>query len=399
MICHNLNNKESGFINDRKLKVGFVFFNHIGHIYHSAPVAFELSYNKHFDVTFVVSSEEIAGVLRRIWNLYPNNKCKIRIMKPGIFYGILRIIRRMQLFGHRRNRKQYPKANDMLRVNYQYVMSFDALVTSTDNLHYIMEKRKNIQRDIKLITIFHGMEPFYRLSSELRYIGYDFYLLAGSFGYNYLLKRGIATKENAKIVGYPKFDIALQSEKKSFFTDNKPVVVYTPHWNQELSSWDKWGIQILEIFLNNEDFNLIFAPHIMTSKKDMTIPDEFYSASNIILDLDSLALVDMTYMNNADIYLGDVSSQINEFVVKPRPCVFLNPGGLDWKNIEGMELWNLGEVVDNIRDVKKAISNAKEEHDNYKTIQIEFLNERYTSSKLSGGKRGAKAILEFLIKS
>ena len=39
----------------------------------------------------------------------------------------------------------------------------------------------------------------------------------------------------------------------------------------------------------------------------------------------------MAYTQRADIYLGDVSSQVYEFLLNPRPCVFLNPRRFDWR--------------------------------------------------------------------
>ena len=56
-------------------------------------------------------------------------------------------------------------------------------------------------------------------------------------------------------------------------------------------------------------------------------------AGRVIVDLDSHRLNDMTYTNAADIYLGDVSSQVYEFSTQPRPCVFINAHGVAWQGM------------------------------------------------------------------
>ena len=56
----------------------------------------------------------------------------------------------------------------------------------------------------------------------------------------------------------------------------------------------------------------------------------------------------MTYILAADIYLGDVSSQVYEFLLQPRPCIFLNGHGVTWKHDPYYVHWKLGQVVDDL---------------------------------------------------
>lgn len=51
----------------------------------------------------------------------------------------------------------------------------------------------------------------------------------------------------------------------------------------------------------------------------------------MIVDLDSPRLVEMTYTLTADIYLGDLSSQLYEFLIRPRPVAFINAHRVDWQ--------------------------------------------------------------------
>ena len=66
----------------------------------------------------------------------------------------------------------------------------------------------------------------------------------------------------------------------------------------------------------------------------------------------------MTYLCAADIYLGDMSSQLYEFLVKPRPVVFLNAHQADWKGNPRYAGWHLGAVADGVDDVMAAIDRA-----------------------------------------
>jgi hypothetical protein len=40
----------------------------------------------------------------------------------------------------------------------------------------------------------------------------------------------------------------------------------------------------------------------------------------------------MTYTQTADVYIGDASNQVNEFIRTPRPYIFLNPDRIDWRS-------------------------------------------------------------------
>ena len=50
------------------------------------------------------------------------------------------------------------------------------------------------------------------------------------------------------------------------------------------------------------------------------MPKQLLRAPNLRFDPGSPASTDMTYTRAADIYLGDVSSQVYEFIAEPRPC-------------------------------------------------------------------------------
>lgn len=64
----------------------------------------------------------------------------------------------------------------------------------------------------------------------------------------------------------------------------------------------------------------------------------------ILIDLGSKRLLDMSYTSGADIYLGDVSSQVYEFLDTPRPCAS-HAHAVAWQEDANYLFWTLGEVA------------------------------------------------------
>ena len=127
-----------------------------------------------------------------------------------------------------------------------------------------------------------------------------------------------------------------------------------------LSSIVHFSSKILDFFLKNKQLNLIYTPHCAVSSRLVRtiLTDDHRSASNILIDVDpwSEARSDMTYMMSADAYIGDVSSQIYEFLLQPRPCLFLNAFQVDWRNDPNYACWHLGQVIDDPDQFATAVS-------------------------------------------
>jgi hypothetical protein len=161
-----------------------------------------------------------------------------------------------------------------------------------------------------------------------------------------------------------------------FADPSKPTVLYNPHPSPHLSSWYKHGRQVLEHFLNDDRYNLIFAPHVMLFHRPFVltidklridrpgiIEQRYLDAPNIHIDLGSRASTDMTYTRAADLYLGDVSSQIYEFLHTQRPCLFINSHGVEHRGNPNYAHWQSGEVIDTPDDAGHgAGSRADETH-------------------------------------
>jgi hypothetical protein len=98
--------------------------------------------------------------------------------------------------------------------------------------------------------------------------------------------------------------------------------------DRAVSSRSPMGKAVLDFFKHNTDYNLIFAPHVILYQRrgrhGARLLHGYRKAPNIHIDTGSLASIDITYTDAADIDLGDVSSQDYEFPLKSRPCILLN---------------------------------------------------------------------------
>src|SRR3546814_20932877 len=69
----------------------------------------------------------------------------------------------------------------------------------------------------------------------------------------------------------------------------------------------------------------------------------------------------MSYTNSADIYLGDISSQVYEFIRQPKPCLFFNLDRIAWREHGGFAHWHLGQVVERLTDLPSSLRQSSAE--------------------------------------
>lgn len=253
-----------------------------------------------------------------------------------------------------------------------------------------------------LIMAFHGAgDRAYGFNKRLE--RFDLLLLSGPKKYHRLKDSGILRENNWAIVGYPKFDVVQVDEDagRQLFTEHRPIVLYNPHFRRHLSSWYQWGREILDFFVHSSHYNLIFAPHVeLKGRKQKWLSLRKYrSYPHIHVDLGSTASIDMTYTRIADIYLGEVSSQIGEFLLQPRPCVFLNSHHISWKANPDYLHWQLGPVIDTPSQLEGALAKAVETHDHYLQVQTQYFRDSFELTDESSGLRAARAIHSYLTKN
>jgi hypothetical protein len=114
------------------------------------------------------------------------------------------------------------------------------------------------------------------------------------------------------------------------------------------------------------------------------------------IDTGSRDSVEMTYTRQSNIYLGDASSQVSEFLIEPRPCIFLDPNKIDWEDNENYHHWNLGKVVSDFRELEATLDSAFEAHPHFRPIQSEYFADIISMEETPASVRAARAISAYL---
>lgn len=249
----------------------------------------------------------------------------------------------------------------------------------------------------KLIHIPHGAGDRAQ-GYEDRIRLFDLVLVAGEKDYNAFLLHGLATAENCFVIGYCKFDV-LPKRLPRFFENDRPIVLYNPHFDMHLGSWLNFGPELVNAFTGMREYNLIIAPHLRLRGKGRRLLrrlSQSCHAPNVLFDGGSLHSINMDYTRSASIYLGDVSSQVYEFLQTPRPCVFLNAHEAAWNGNAFYRHWSYGEVADTATDAIAAIRSAATRHDMYRPLQTAGFSDAVAAGSISASQRAVALILQFL---
>jgi len=101
-------------------------------------------------------------------------------------------------------------------------------------------------------------------------------------------------------------------------------------------------------------------------------------------------------MKISDLYLGDVSSSIHEWLYFNKPMVFINTHKVDWKNNHYYEFWQLGNVVNKINNLIPTIDIAINK-DPYNKIRNNIKDYIFDNINGKSSYRTAKKLYTFLI--
>ncbi|NPA94344.1 MAG: hypothetical protein GXO58_02815 [Thermodesulfobacteria bacterium] len=378
-------------------KVCFLFNHYFIHqIPHAAPYAFELSRNyPQFQCIIACSSPQELAYAKEIGGLYPGHECTFKLLEIPRLYRLLDPIVSKWAFYRKRL---------VLKKNLDFFKEMDALVAPERNCMQL-KTRFGLDR-LTMIHCRHGAGD--RAGGFDKRLGmFDFILLPGKKIEDRLNSLGWLRKGHYAVVGYPKFEVILKLNQGKapprFFSNDNPVAVYNPHFDQRVASWNQMGLDVLELFKQRRDsFNLIFAPHVVLFRRRFrhrakNVPREYYNLPNFLIDLGSERSADMTYTLNSNIYIGDVSSQVYEFILKPRPCIFLNSHGIKWENDPAYFHWTLGQVVTSAKELDMALDKAFDLQRHFEPLQKKaFEYTFYTEPGSTAAQRGARAIAEFL---
>lgn len=372
------------------MHIGFLFNHRIHQVFHTAPVAFQLSsLRPEIDVTAVAANSENLELLEQLATRYPGQHVQL---KQAYVPLLVRI-------AHQIVHRQFSLEKPVVKLfNRELLATFDALVvpeaTSIElrNIHGL--------EHLRMICLPHGAGDR-EASFDKRFGTFDLLLLPGRKTRDRMREFGCLPGDgHFKIVGYPKFDAAQSQRHSGLFTNGRPIVLYNPHFSSDLSSWPGMGLPLLEFFHHSDQFNLIFSPHIMLFERawkfHSKLPIRYRQCPSILIDTGSARGSDMTYTRSADIYVGDVSSQIYEFLIHPRPCIFLNAHAVQWRNNPFYDHWQFGQVIDDIADLGAALDDAQSSHDIYVDKQREAIAYTFDLRRLSSSVRAADAIFSFM---
>lgn len=290
-------------------------------------------------------------------------------------------------------RESPPKAL-MLAAAAPWLRDFAAVVAPERTS--LMLKRFGAQRPL-FIHSDHGAGDR-AVGYEPRIRRFDGVLLAGAKQEARMLRAGLIAPGRYAIVGYPKFEAAAACRPPAppLFATERPTVLYNPHFRADLSSWPAFGAKVLESFAAQERYNLIFAPHIRMAAEQAralkAVATRYAGAANIHIDLGGPRCCDMTYTEAADVYLGDVSSQVYEFIRRPRPCLFLNARGVDRTGDENYAHWALGPVATSAEGILAEVYRARASHGTYRPLQAAAFRETFDLGRRPCSERAADAV-------
>jgi hypothetical protein len=369
------------------MRILFLFIGEPHHLFHVIPIAAELA-RSDADIEIAVSGEEHHAYLAAFLKACPAlRRVNIRTLSASCWRAAFAATP----LG--RSQMRLPTLLSAL----PYLRGFDAIVVPERTTTAI---RRLLGKQTKLIFTPHGAGDR-AIMLDPRDALFDFVLVAGSKSERRLLDAGTIRPGAYAVPGYVKLDylsrLAPCTERS--FGNGRETVLYAPHFRSELSSWWRFGREVIEQFRAQDDYNLIVAPHIRlfhgASARQRRAWEALAEPGKILIDTGSPKLTDMHYTREADFYLGDVSSQVYEFVASPRPCIFLDAHATDWRGNADYAFWNMGEVVADTGLFMAAVRRARKGHPLYLARQRAGIVSSF--GRVTGAaQRSATAILCYL---
>ena len=384
------------------LRVAFLYNHEVPHqVAHTAPILVEmLRRHPDIDVTVLTSSDDQKEiVLSGLGEALAARTTLIELDTRGADRSVLRAA----------NTVAPARRLAVLRDNLDTLRQFDVFVVP-ESTTLLLKKQFGLDH-LRFVLTHHGAGDR-SVAQKASIRDFDFVLVAGAKDERRHLEHGLVRDGDYAVAGYPKFDFVAQDGAPKLFSNDNPVVLYNPHFDPHLSSWYSMGEDVLQAFADNPDLNLIFAPHIMLFQRKVqtsveyrrirrtrSVPKRFLELPNIHIDLGSARSVDMTYTRAADIYLGDVSSQLYEFLVTRRPTIFLNSHKADWAGNPLYLNWTTGPVLDSVDGLIDRVREAQANHADYRPAQDFVFAETFDLGDAGQGRsseRAADAIADWL---
>lgn len=348
----------------KQASIGFLFLGGAHQILHIAPVAMKVIRDGASTVRLFAAGQADRHALIELWHRFGHDAPDVEMLPRPLWARLLaRAVPRWSA-------AKLPK----LLASRALLAGLDAVV--------VAERTSTILKRIPgakpyLIHVPHGAGDRAR-GFEPRIRLFDHVIVAGDKDRDRLIAEGTCRPADVSVSGYIKLAavqaLRATSNPPRLFDNDKPTVLYNPHFAKDLSSWPGFGDRLIAGFLAQDRFNLIVAPHVRLFENASSAIRHAVEAravpGRVRIDLGSALSNDMTYTFAADIYVGDASSQVYEFLAAPKPCVFLNAGIKDWQSDPSFAFWHFGEVVGDPAEMFAAIDRASALHPRFAPVQV-----------------------------
>lgn len=331
----------------------FYYDQSIHHIYHSIYIAIELSnIQKEYTVKVFSTSREATGIIEEELDSIPNNVRFIKVYHPG-----------------------YNKTD----FNIDWSVFWCRLRMHKPKAVVAADYYDNVFRSLLLKTFWvyipHGLvSREFAVHPHIK--DYDFVILPGKRDLDEMERR-IGQLANSMVIGYSKLDYFKYHQVKpmNLFNDSKPVILYNPHFKENLSSFFDKGLDLLKALSEIGKYNIIFMPHPDLVR---THPELVNKAK----DIPGVAAVfrpkiNLDYMMMSDIFIADVTSSVYEWLYFDKPVIFFNTKKVDWQNNKYYLSWILGKVVEETKDMVEAVAHALEYPEEFMEIRRKKLEETF----------------------
>lgn len=332
-----------------KIDLAFVFIGGVHQVLHLAPVAAEISRRlPGMSVHCICADDETFAALCQVAG---RGSMKVTKLEPSL---LARLLARVA------GRYSARKGPLLLQVRWRarHACAIVAPERTSARLRAMGWRRP-------LIHFRHGAGDR-APTSEKRLRTFDLIVVPGEKDIERALAQGVE-RQRLRTAGYVKLDYlhAQPPSCAALFDNGLPTVLYNPHFDPATSSL---GVarEVIAAFRAQHRYNLVFAPHVRSVENLSGARRQELEAlavpGRIIVDLGSPDLFNMRYVQAADLYLGDMSSQLYEFISRPRPVAFINAHGVQWRENPRYAGWHLGEVAEGAGEVMATIDRAFATH-------------------------------------
>lgn len=365
--------------------IGFVLIGGEHQLLHIVPVAAELSRRPGVEVALFAATPHLAESTEYLMRRLEGGPYSLSLLQlPGMIERLARnsvtggSLKLPRLLAHARTLRQC-----------------SVLVTAERTSTVLRRFPGNCP---PMIHLRHGAGDR-AVGFERRIALFDDLIVAGEKDRRRTIEAGLLPPERCHACGYVKLSALRQLRQgaPALFSNDRPVVLYNPHFHPRLSSW-RHARQMIGAITDSGLFNLIVAPHVRlfatSDRKQRAEWESLAAPDQVLVDLGSSRSMDMTYTLAADLYLGDVSSQVYEFAAEPRPCVFLDSHAAAWHGNPDYLMWEMGEVVDRPEDVLPALLRAGGMHAKYRERQCRLVADAMGEIGPGSAQRAAQVILD-----